>query len=96
MGLAVGGRTAKCRPKLQHIWRFLVERAPKLVDCEDYEPWTPAITTALAKHDNAFEHLVIVPRELRVFPENKERWEAVMARNWNDIATGHGQDVARK
>lgn len=79
--------------ELLHIRRFLVERAPMLVDRADYEPWGPEIGTKLAKHDNAFEHLVIVPRELQVCPERREHWEAVMARVWEDIEAGRGDEV---
>ena len=82
--------------ELLHIRRFLVEGAPMLVDRSDYEPWSPAIGTALTKHDNAFEHLVIVPLELVRYPGSRQHWEAVMARTWNDIAAGRGDEVARR
>lgn len=82
--------------ELLHIRRFLVEGAPMLVDCADYEPWTPAIATALTKHDNAFEHLIIVRRELNEFPERREHWEAVMNRCWGAIAAGQSDRVSRR
>jgi len=82
--------------ELLHIRRFLVEGVPALVVCEEYEPWTAAIETALAKHDNAFEHLVIVPVELETYPERKEYWEAVALQVLNDIQTGMGDEVAKR
>lgn len=82
--------------ELLHVRRFLVEGVPKLVDCSTYEDWTPAIGTALAMHDNAFEHLLIVRQELERFPDDREHWEAMMARNFEVIATGHVDDVGRR
>ncbi|MBP4049364.1 hypothetical protein J9978_07610 [Chromobacterium violaceum] len=82
--------------ELQHIRRFLVEGVPQLVDCEDYEPWTPEMGTALTRQDNALEHLVIVPRELNVFPERRTHWENVMQQVWAEIEAGEGSDVDRK
>lgn len=82
--------------ELLHIRRFLVEGIPKLVICKDYEPWTPEIEKALVKHDNAFEHLVIVPLELQAYPEGREHWEGVMARVWEDIEAGRDDEVARR
>lgn len=82
--------------ELQHIRRCLVEGVPRLVDCEDYEPFTPEMGTALTRQDNALEHLVIVPRELEVFPERRDHWEGVMARVWAGIEAGKGNDLDRK
>lgn len=82
--------------ELQHIRRFLVEGVPRLVDCEDYEPWTPEMGTALTRQDNALEHLVIVPRELSAFPERRAHWENVLERVWAGIEAGEGSDVDRK
>ncbi|MGU7778665.1 hypothetical protein [Burkholderia sp. PU8-34] len=82
--------------ELQHILRFLVEGVPCLVDCQDYELWNPEMGTALTRHDNALEHLVIVPRELEVFAERRAHWEAVIARVWAGIGAGEGSDVARR
>jgi hypothetical protein len=82
--------------ELLHVRRFLVEGAPKLVDCSDYADWTPAIGTALTMHDNSFEHLIIVPQELQRFPGNREHWEAMMVRNFDDIVAGRGGEVASK
>lgn len=53
------------------------------------------MAAALTKHDNAFEHLIIVPRELHVLPERKEYWEGVMKRCWDGIAEGQGDEVSR-
>lgn len=82
--------------ELLHIRRFLVEGIPELVDCTDYEPWTPEIGTTLTKHDNAFEHLVIVPLELEAYPERRQHWETVMAREWANIEAERGDAVARR
>jgi len=82
--------------ELLHIRRFLVDGVPKLVDDSDYMPWTPAIRTACTLHDNSFEHLVIVPLELRAFPESRDHWEAVMARGWEGLAAGEGNAVERR
>lgn len=45
--------------ELLHIRRILVEGVPRLTDCEDYEPWTPQIASALTMQDNCIEHLAI-------------------------------------
>lgn len=82
--------------ELQHIRRFLVEGVPRLVDCEDYERWSPEVGTALTRQDNALEHLVIVPRELMAFPERRAHWEKVMKRVWAGIQAGEGSDEDRK
>lgn len=89
-------RSSSAFHELLHVRRFLVEGVPKLVDCSDYKDWTPAIGTALTMHDNAFEHLNIVPRELERFPSNRERWEAMMVRNFGDIVAGRDGDVGRR
>ena len=82
--------------ELLHIRRFLVEGVPRLVDCDDYEAWTPDIGTALTAQDNGLEHLVIVPHELREFPERRTHWETVMERVWAEIDAGDGREEDRK
>jgi hypothetical protein len=61
--------------ELQHIRRFLVDGVPKLIVCEDYELWDPQLDNAIIRLDNNLEHLVIVPIELREFPERRAYWE---------------------
>ena len=79
--------------ELLHIRRILVDGVPRLVDCEAYDALTPEMGTALTRHDNAFEHLVIVPQELVAFPESRKHWDAVMARNWAVIHAAEGDQV---
>ena len=62
--------------ELIHIRRFCVEEVPKLVVCEAYDKWTPELEKALFDLDNNLEHFVIVPEELKLFPERYEYWES--------------------
>lgn len=82
--------------ELLHIRRFLVEEVPCLVDSADYEAWTPEMGASLTYHDNAFEHLVIVPQELKVFPERRADWENKVKRLWAKIEAGEGSDIDRR
>lgn len=65
------------RHELLHLKRFHVDGVPKLV-LADAEDWDQAFSDALGELDNAIEHVVIVPEELRFHPERLEHWEAVM------------------
>jgi hypothetical protein len=56
-----------------HIKRFHVERVPMLV------AGASRFRHSFAALDNALEHLVIVPEELRLQPERREHWENVIA-----------------
>jgi len=60
--------------ELQHIRRILVEGIPRLVVCEDFEPWSPQFETAMVHLDNNLEHLVIVPAELQAYPDRRTYW----------------------
>jgi hypothetical protein len=60
--------------ELQHIRRILVEGAPRLVVCEDFEPWSPELSTAMTQLDNNLEHLVIVPIEMQRYPDRHAYW----------------------
>jgi hypothetical protein len=61
--------------ELLHIRRFLVDGIPKLIVCDEYEPWNPQLEKAILYLDNNLEHLVVVPIELREFPERRAYWE---------------------
>jgi hypothetical protein len=61
--------------ELLHIRRFLVDGVPKLAVCEDNELWDPQLDNAILHLDNNLEHLVIVPIELREFPDRRGYWE---------------------
>jgi hypothetical protein len=66
--------------ELQHIRRFLVDGIPKLIVCEDYQLWSPQLDEAILHLDNNLEHLVIIPIELREFPERRAYWEGSLKR----------------
>jgi hypothetical protein len=61
--------------EVQHIRRILVEGNPRLVVCEDFEPWSPQLATAIARLDNNLEHLFIVPREVQTYPDRRAYWK---------------------
>jgi len=61
--------------ELQHIRRILVDGIPRIVVCEDFEPWSPQLSTAMTRLDNNLEHLVIVPMELRTYPKRRAYWK---------------------
>jgi len=66
------------RHELLHLKRFHIDGVPKLTAA--VSPWgIPAISPdAMGDLDNAIEHIVIVPWELRHHPERREHWEAVL------------------
>jgi len=72
--------------ELQHIRRVFLEGVPRITACEDFELWSPQLDTALAKLDNNLEHLVIVPRELEVYPERRAYWEIRVQRFLDRLA----------
>ena len=65
------------RHEVLHVQRFHVEGVPKL-SLADSEEWDRSFSDALGDLDNAIEHVVIVPVELRFHPERRDHWEAVM------------------
>lgn len=69
------------RHELLHVRRLHVEGVPQLV-LADEEPWDQSLVDSLTAVDNALEHLLIVPCELRDHPERREHWEAVMTSVW--------------
>ncbi|MEI7970845.1 MAG: hypothetical protein WCJ69_17870 [Betaproteobacteria bacterium] len=71
------------RHEALHVHRLHVDGVPRLALAEDGD-WDPDFERALVGVDNALEHLIIVPIELRYHPERKAHWEAVMARAWHE------------
>jgi hypothetical protein len=65
------------RHEVLHVRRFHVEGVPKLA-LADSEGWDEGFANALGDLDNAIEHVVIVPAELRFHPDRRKHWEAVM------------------
>lgn len=72
------------RHEVLHVRRFHVEGVPKLVLADD-APWNGGLADALGALDNAIEHVVIVPEEIRLNPERREHWKAVMKRVCMDL-----------
>lgn len=68
---------AAVRHEVLHVKRFHVDGVPKLA-LADTEEWDKGLSDALGDLDNAIEHVLIVPEELRFHPERREHWEAVM------------------
>lgn len=64
--------------ELLHIERFLVHDAPLLMACEDH--WTPELVKGLTNLDNMLEHLLIVPKEICIYPCRSKYWEGVILR----------------
>jgi hypothetical protein len=65
------------RHEVLHVHRFHVEGVPKIA-LADAMPWDRAYADSLTALDNAIEHLIIVPLELRLHPERRKHWEAMM------------------
>jgi hypothetical protein len=84
--------------ELLHLRRVLVDGVPRLVvaDTLSDDLWSPRLVDSLVAHDNALEHLVIVPREMEVLPERRAYWEAKMVRVWSDLASGMGSPVNQR
>lgn len=64
------------RHEVLHVKRFHVEGVPKLA-LADEEEWDQTLSDGLVNLDNAIEHVIIVPMELRYHPERLAHWEAV-------------------
>ncbi|MCX5545717.1 hypothetical protein M3A49_40990 [Paraburkholderia sp. CNPSo 3076] len=71
------------RHEVLHVRRFHVDGVPKLAFA-DSEPWDKGFSDALGELDNAIEHVLTVPEELRFHPERREHWETVM----HDVCLG--------
>ena len=81
--------------ELQHIRRILLEGVPRIVVCEGFEPWSPQLDTAMTQLDNNLEHLIIVPRELEVYPARRAHWEDRVQRMLNRLAGKEFPNVDR-
>ena len=55
--------------------RIVVERVPKVIDCDDCDGISPETISALVALDNTIEHLAIVPEELSIRAERRDYWE---------------------
>jgi hypothetical protein len=64
------------RHELLHIKRFHVDGVPKLTAAARGRGGI--LPDAMGRLDNAIEHIALVPRELRLHPERREHWEAVL------------------
>lgn len=82
--------------ELQHIRRFLVDGIPKITMCEDYEPWNPQLESAILHLDNNLEHLVIIPIELREFPQRRAYWEQAFEAQTGRLLTGELSETDRR
>lgn len=82
--------------ELLHIRRFLVEKVPRLTFCENYDPWSPDLESALTSLDNGIEHLIIVPQELARKPDRKSYWIEVMRRVLSELRTNNLSIEARE
>lgn len=65
------------RHEMLHVKRFHIDGVPKLALAEE-KAWDKRFSDALGALDNAIEHIVIVPEELKFHPERRWHWEAVM------------------
>ncbi len=75
--------------ELIHLRRFCIEDVPKLVVCEVYGNWSPALQDAFIDLDNNLEHFVVVPEELKIFPERCEYWEACINSKLEELNIGN-------
>jgi hypothetical protein len=82
--------------ELRHIQRALVEGVPRLIVCEDFEPWNPANYDAISDLDNNIEHLFIVPGELAKFPERRAYWEGRVGALLARLEGNHFHAVERR
>lgn len=66
------------RHELLHVKRFHVDGVPKLAAAAAARGSGGISPDALGHLDNAVEHIALVPLELRLHPERREHWEAVL------------------
>jgi hypothetical protein len=64
--------------ELLHLKRFIVDEVPRLTVCED--AWDPHLEQGFIALDNDLEHLVIVPQEIVIRPERRDRWIRLLQR----------------
>jgi hypothetical protein len=82
--------------EVQHIRRILLEGAPRLTLCQEFNYWSPELDTAMAQLDNNLEHLVIVPRELQIYPQRREYWEGRVRRMLDRLSGNELLDIDRR
>lgn len=61
--------------ELLHIHRWCVDKIPRISVCESYESVNDQLHNQLKKLDVNLEHLIIVPKELVIYPNRKSYWE---------------------
>ncbi|MCW5643990.1 MAG: hypothetical protein KIT63_17965 [Rhodoferax sp.] len=66
------------RHELLHVKRFHIDGVPKLTAAVAARGRGGISPDAMGHLDNAIEHIVIVPWELRLHPERREHWVAVL------------------
>jgi len=67
--------------ELLHIERFLIKKVPR-ISLAERVLHNPRLENALVSLDNTIEHLIIVPEEIRTYPERRAHWEAITERVW--------------
>ena len=68
--------------EMLHVRRILVDGVPRLSENPDSPRWNCSIGATLTNLDNALEHLVIVPEEIRLRPERADWWASVIETTW--------------
>lgn len=66
------------RHELLHVKRFRLDRVPKLTAAAAKWGRGGISPDAMGHLDNAIEHIALVPWEIRLHPERREHWEAVL------------------
>ncbi|MCP3930768.1 MAG: hypothetical protein GY705_16900 [Bacteroidetes bacterium] len=61
--------------ELLHLRRLSIEKAPRILVCDDYDRWTPQLESGMVSLDNDIEHFVIVPDELKKYPGRDSYWK---------------------
>lgn len=75
------------RHELLHVQRMLLDNTPRLVPSDEALN-DDSFAEGLLQLDNAIEHLVIVPIELKLHPERAQHWESVMRKAWDKEVEG--------
>jgi len=74
--------------ELLHLRRFLIQCVPQINVCERF--WTLEAEAFFAELDNSLEHFLIIPEEIRWYPERLAQWITKMNRNLDKVETGSG------
>jgi len=80
------------RHEVLHAWRFHVMGVPKLALAEMVN-MDMSLSSRLTHIDNAIEHVIIVPIELRLHPERRDHWERVMRDACSDLPNVPERDL---